>query len=616
MTLETLDSWHRALSSRTRGISDFARATADMLRYTLQHAPIAASTTFVLSLLEGLLPVASLWLVKRVVDMITALDTQPADPTELTFLVAAFLGIGVMTPILATIGNNLHDDVAQKLDGVSRLTLLEKANSFQGMQYFESPEFHDQLTTADRGAGRRFYAVMDASAMLTRSIAVVAAAAVLLASLEPLLGVVVVAGMLPHHIVVWWTFKQRAELFRADAQDSRRQSYFAEVLTSRVSAQEIRAYGLGEYFRAKYREVFSLMFGRYRRLRLKSTAYGIVSGALSGAIGTGAFVWVVVQAYYGRLTVGDAVLYIGLLPHLSRTLGGLVSQVMNFYYTTLLTRHFFDFLRLESCVKQAAASGRSRDADAGFEFRDVTFRYPGSERSALNGVSFRVAPGERVALVGENGAGKTTLVKLLLRFYDPDEGEILLDGKPLPEYDVVDLRRRIAAVFQDPARFFLSVRENIALGDLHSLGDDVRLRDAARKAEAEALIEQLPDGYDTLLGKHFAGGTELSGGQWQRIALARAFVRDADTIILDEPSAALDAKAEYHLFERFAELTAGRTALFVTHRLGCVRSADRIIVCRDGETVEDGSHDDLVAARGEYAEMFRMQAERYGESAG
>ena len=616
MTIETLDSWYRTVSSRTRGMADFARAARDMLWFTLRIAPVAVPSAFMLSVLEGVLPVASLWLVKRVVDMITALEARPADSWEFSLLVIAFLGIGTTTPVISTIRNNLQDDVAQRLDGESRAVLLAKANSFQGLRYFELPEFHDQLITAERGSGRRFYVVMEMLGAVTSSAAVVSTAIVLLASLEPLLGVVVIAGLLPHHLVVRWAFKERSQLFRVDAQDVRKQSYFVDVLTLPDAAREIKAYGLGDYFLAKYREVFGAIYGRYRRFRGKATLYGMASGALSGAISTGAFVWVVVEAYHGRLTVGDAVLYIGLLPQLTRTVGLLLGHFLNFHFTTLLTRHFFDFLRLEPVLTQAAPSGRQRIADAGLEFHGVTFRYPGSERPALNGVSFRIAPGERVALVGENGAGKTTLVKLLLRFYDPDEGEILLDDVPLPEYDVVDLRRRMAVVFQDPARFHLSVRENIALGNLLALDDDARLRGAAGKAQAEDLIEQLPSGYETLLGKHFTGGTELSGGQWQRIALARAFVRDADTIILDEPSAALDAKAEYHLFERFAELTAGRTALFITHRLGCVRSADRIIVCRDGEIVEEGGHDDLVAARGEYAEMFRMQSERYGESAG
>ena len=297
-----------------------------------------------------------------------------------------------------------------------------------------------------------------------------------------------------------------------------------------------------------------------------------------------------------------------------RTLSLILGQLASLHFVSLHVKYFFDFLKLElpHNANEIAENFQSEDTVTGYEFRSVSFKYPGADRPAIENVSFTIESGEKVAVVGRNGAGKSTLVKLMLRLYQPDAGVILLDGIPLQDYAIEDLRKKTSVVFQDFAKFYLSIRDNIALGDL-SKGQNDWIESAAKKAQVDDFANELPRGYDTLLGKHFDGGVELSGGQWQRISLARAFVRDADLIVLDEPSSALDPIAESHLYERFKDLTNDKSALFITHRLGSVRIADKIIVLSEGKIVGIGSHNELMAAEGDYAVLFRTQAENYAD---
>ena len=293
-------------------------------------------------------------------------------------------------------------------------------------------------------------------------------------------------------------------------------------------------------------------------------------------------------------------------------MSNVLGQLASVHFASLHAKHFFDFLEFKlPAQKVVGTHSRRSSVEYGYEIRDVSFTYPGSHIPALESVSFSINPGEKVALVGRNGAGKSTLVKLLLRLYNPDAGEILLNGVPLSALDVKDLRKRVAVVFQDYARFFLTVRQNISLGDLSRDPTDEWIRAVSEKSGVGDFTGQLPAGYDTLLGKQFDGGFDLSGGQWQRIAIARALAREASLIVLDEPSSALDAMAESELFRNFSELTRDKSALFITHRLGSVRMADKIVTLKGGTVVEVGSHDQLVNGNGEYATLFNAQAENY-----
>jgi ATP-binding cassette, subfamily B, bacterial len=589
-------------------VAETVTATRKIIRYTFSVAPIAVPSLVFLSLLEGFLPVAALWIVKMVIDEVLA---SSHDANTIYLLIGAFFCVGVLTQVITAIRAPLGDDVSQRLDSLSRRTLLAKVNEFSGIRYFEIPEFHNLLENAEKGTGRRFYAVVEMIAALTRSFGVLGTSAVMLGQLNWWLGLVVIAGILPQNIVKFRTFARRAELFKLRAHDAREQDYYADLITSPQDAKEVRAFGLGDYLLERYTTVFSRVFDRYREFRIRATWHGVIAALFAGSVSSGAFAWIVVQAYHGRLTTGDAVLYIGLLPQLMHVLSNVVGQLANFYITALMTRHFFDFLDLpDDLTAEGTPTIRSSNTK-GYEFQNVTFRYPGSDRPVVENISFHIEHDQRVALVGRNGAGKSTIVKLLLRFYDPDEGSILLDGKPLDSYDINELRRKTSVVFQDFAKFYMTVYDNIALGDVSREPVGNWIKETAAKAQTDGFITELPHGYDTMLGKLFDGGTELSGGQWQRIALARAFARDAEMIVLDEPSAALDPQAEYDLFQRFHDLTAERSALLVTHRLGSIRMTDHVLVLKNGKLVESGSHDALMKLDGEYATLYRMQADSY-----
>ncbi len=337
--------------------------------------------------------------------------------------------------------------------------------------------------------------------------------------------------------------------------------------------------------------------------------------AFAAASGTGAvYIFLAVQAATGAFTVGDLVLYTSLLFNLHRNLDSASSMITRGYRNLLDSSMFFDFLDMEPPLPTPAGGRRvQKPLSKGLELQNVRFAYPGAERPALDGVSFSIAPGETVALVGANGAGKTTVVKLLTRLYDPAGGRILLDGVDLREYDLDDLRQAFAVVLQDFTHYHLTVRENIGLGQVDQMGDRAQVALAAERGQARELIESLPQEFETVLGREFPEGVELSGGEWQKVAISRGFMREAEILILDEPTAALDAKAEQALYRRFAELVRGRTALFISHRLSTVRMADRIVVIEGGRMIEQGTHEALVAKGGRYARLFAMQAERYQE---
>lgn len=322
--------------------------------------------------------------------------------------------------------------------------------------------------------------------------------------------------------------------------------------------------------------------------------------------------YVIRQTIVGVITLGDLMLYASVFQQLQSALGGLLHGLSTIYESTLFISNLFAFLELRPSIPPSTDGHRPPETwQEGFVFHGVSFRYPGTDKDALHNVSLRLRPGEKVALVGENGAGKTTLVKLLCRLHDPTEGVITLDGIDLREYDPASLQERIGVIFQDFARYYLTARENVGFGQVEALDDQARIEAAAKKSGAHEVISALPNGYDTTLGRWFDDGHQLSLGEWQKVALARAFMRDADLLILDEPTASLDARTEYEIFQRFAGLTHDRTAILISHRFSTVRMADRIVVLNDGHVVEHGTHQQLLERGGVYATLFNMQAEGY-----
>jgi ATP-binding cassette subfamily B protein len=378
------------------------------------------------------------------------------------------------------------------------------------------------------------------------------------------------------------------------------------------SAKEVKIFGLGPYLSRRYADLAEKYLVENRRLSIRRASAGAALTLLGTTGYYAAYVIIVARTVSGQLTVGDLTFLAGAFARSRSLIEELFRAASQVTEQALYLQDLYDFFAMQPRIApRPGALPAPRPIRDGFEFRNVSFAYPGSGRAVLRGVSFRLAPGERIALIGENGAGKTTLAKLLARLYDPTEGRILLDGVDLREYDPDELRKEIGVIFQDYMKYDMLACENIGLGRAEALSDSVRIEEAAEKSLASQVIAGLPEGYRQMLGRRFDGGADLSAGQWQKIALARAFMRDAQLIILDEPTASLDARAEYDVFQRFAELTRGKMAVLISHRFSTVRMADRILVLENGSILEQGTHSELLARGGRYAELFELQAAGY-----
>ncbi len=401
--------------------------------------------------------------------------------------------------------------------------------------------------------------------------------------------------------------------------ERRELDYLRQTGASDETAKEVKIFGLSDFLMGRFRELSDQFYRQNKSLALRRAGWGTVFAAVGAAGYYGAYVYIIARAVGGQISVGQLTFLAGSFARLRALLEGILSRFSSVADGALYLQDFFDFFALQPRIVRprpgtpAAAQLRPfpRPIQHGFQFEKVGFQYKNGTKWAIRNLSFELRAGEKLALVGENGAGKTTLVKLLARLYDPTEGRILLDGYDLRDYDPAELRAEIGVIFQDFVRFQLPAGQNLAVGRIEERQNQLRIESAAQQSLADTVIAKLPGGYEQMIGRRFAGGVDLSGGEWQKIALGRAYMRDAQLLILDEPTAALDARAEYEVFQRFNELTRGKTAVLISHRFSTVRMADRILVIENGQFVEIGAHDELLAKGGRYAELFRLQAAGY-----
>lgn len=588
------------------------------VRLTWRASPPLVLGIVLLLALQAALPPLQLALSKAVIDRV-ALDFHlggRAASLAASLPLGAWIALAACAvavgQLLQPFSQTFQSLAGDRLAGSLSERMTRAANGWQGLARFEDPGFADDLQRVRHGADRMGLQILLGSASIVLHLATMAALALTLVGLHPLAPLGVFLASIPQMALTWDYMNAIGSHLYFKTPEARRLEDSREAVLAPELAKDVRLYHLVPFFERRYRDLFRRTVGGLDTLRRGLAVRVGLAGLLSAMAAAGGYVATVALIAQGRLPAGDLVLYGGAATLLRGRLAELAATAS--YWPMAFGLYLPSLDRVlhapPDLPRAAAPRPAPRRVREGIVFKDVHFSYPGNAAPVLRGVSFAIRPGERLALVGHNGAGKTTLVKLLLRFYDPTAGRILFEGVDVREYDVEDLRRQVGVVFQDFVRYELTAGENIAMGDVEALGDRERLLAAAARGGASSLIEGLPQRLDTQVGREL-GGRDLSGGEWQKLALARAFVRDAAVVILDEPTSALDADAEERLFQQFRELVAGKTALLISHRFSTVHMADQIVVLEGGGVLEAGSDDDLVAAGGRYAALHEMQAGRY-----
>ena len=576
----------------------------------------------ILRLLRALMPVAMLWVGKLIIDQVVGLSSLPGHPetlsgwwvsglaTGLIALVAAELALALTQDILGRLVSYTDSLLQEKLVIDISIRLMDHAGDLD-LASFEDPAFQDRLDRARRQTMGRIPLVNQVMQQL-QDLVTVGSFAVGLLVYNPWLVLLLAVALIPSLFGEMHFNAQTYALNHRRAPDRRERDYLRMIGASAETAKEVKIFGLSPFLRDRYLTLARRFYLENRAIQRRQLTVMAGLTAMGTLAYYGAFLWIIANALTGDLTLGDLTFLSGSFLRLRGLLEGLLSSFSSMAGQAMYLDDLFEFFTSTPVIaSRPDALAVPTPIRQGFRFENVGFRYAGRDDWAIRGMSFDLHAGETVALVGENGAGKTTIVKLLARLYDPDEGRILLDGRDLRDYDLDQLRGAVGVIFQDFVRYAVTASENIAIGRIEERDDRPRIVAAAERALADQVIAKLPQGYDQMVGKRFSKGLDLSGGEWQKLAIARAYMRDAQLLILDEPTAALDARAEYEVFQRFKELTHGRTALLISHRFSSVRMADRIIVLEKGRVDAQGSHEELLAQNGRYRELFELQAQGY-----
>ena len=589
------------------GLTAYAREALALVWQTSHTLTIAFAA---LTLIAGLLPAAIAWVGQLIVDAVVLALADGSGPRE-TLQWVALEALLVLLVSAAQRGIALCQSLLRAQLGFRvNVMILEKALTLSVAQ-FEDASFYDKLTRARREASSRPLSLVNRTFALIQNGISLVSYAVLLFQFSGWAVLVLLLAGLPAFIAETRFSGDAFRLFRWRSADSRMQMYLETVLAREDHVKEVRLFRLGELLLGRYRDIFTRLFGEDRALTIRRESWGFILGIISTAAFYASYGWIAYSTITGQITLGEMTMYLLVFKQGQSAVSASLSAIGGMYEDNLYLSNLYEYLDQPSTQRHGRLKAGSKPG-AGLSLREISFRYPGANDWALKNISLDIQPGESLALVGENGAGKTTLIKLLTGMYAPQEGEILLDGTPLDDWEEAALLSRFGVIFQDFTRYQLSVGENIGSGDVRYFEDEQRWANAANLGMAAPFIDRLPAGYDTQLGRWFADGQELSVGQWQKMALSRAFMRQqADILILDEPTAAMDAAAEAEMFEHFQANASGKVTILISHRFSTVRRADQIAVLAAGRIIEQGSHEQLMAADGRYASLFRQQAKGY-----
>ncbi|MAB38047.1 MAG: ABC transporter ATP-binding protein [Aequorivita sp.] len=561
-------------------------------------------------LLNAFTPVVILWVGKMIIDeIILQVSLENQDFTQLWNLVIIEFCVAVLSDLLGRLINLTDGLLGDLYSNMSSEKIIRKTAELTIAQ-LEDPEFYDKLERARTQTNSRVDLMTNALGQAESLISMVSLIAGLI-YFEPILILILVLSIIPSFINEAKFSSTRYSLARSWTAERRELDYLRFIGANNQTAKEIKLFGLTDFIAERFKNLSNDYYLINKKLSLKQSLYGSLFNILGVLSYYGAYVYIILRVLTGVITIGELTFLSGSFNRLRNNLQGFFSRFTRISESALYLQDYFDFIDLTVEQNAETKTPMPKTIKEGFQVNNLHFAYPGSEGEVLKGVTFTLKAGEKMAFVGQNGAGKTTLIKLFLRFYEPTQGEILLDGININQFDVDEYRKRFGVIFQDFFKYEFTLRENIAVGNIDQVQNDEIINYAASKSLAEQVVAEMTDGLEQRLGRRFYKGTELSGGQWQKVALARAYMKDADVMVLDEPTSALDAQAEFDVFERFIALTKGKTSIIISHRFSTVRMADRILVLQDGRVLELGTHQELMAHPKLYSELFKLQAAGY-----
>ena len=580
-------------------------------RLVWQTSPSLTISNAVLRILKSATPVAILYVGKLIIDQVVQISHgKHTDINHLWKLVAIEFVLAIASDVLNRAITLMDSLLGDLFSNITSIQIIEHAATLD-LDQFENSTFYDKMERARQQTVGRTLLLSQVLSQLQDLITMGFLAAGLMV-FNPWLIVLLLVAIIPAFLGEAYFNDQNYALNRRQTPERRELDYVRFLGASDETAKEVKIFNLSNFITSRFRELSNKFYQANRALIIRRSVWGSLFSMLGSAGYYSAYVFIILKAVNGKITIGDLTFLAGSFRQLRTLLEGILNRFTSVSQGAMYLSDFFEFFEIKSKIIPSEKAIKFPDPiQHGFTFENVGYKYINSENWAIRHLNFSLNVGEKLALVGENGAGKTTLVKLLARLYEPTEGRILIDGYDLREYDINDLRMQIGIIFQDYLRYQMTIAQNIAAGNINEKENRPLIKTSAEQSLANLFIEEYHDTYDQQLGRRFNEGVELSGGQWQKIALARAYMRNAQLMILDEPTAALDARAEYEVFQRFAELTKGRSSVLISHRFSTVRMADRILVLNKGELLEIGSHEELLKKNGKYSELFRLQAKGY-----